>query len=86
MKTIDLYSESNSEIIRITTTNHNYNILQKLQYLGGFKRFGLDIYDEGKHLNFGHNDLDRMKVFLNKEFYPNVIDTINYNSFKNKFN
>lgn len=50
MKTIQIYNESNKTNTTLTVTNKEYNIVEGLQYLGGFKRFGMSIYDEGRHL------------------------------------
>lgn len=82
MKTVDLYNEHNRENVRLTITDNNFKILEQLESIGGFKRFGLTVYDEGKHIKRGVNDLDIMKAFLNTVFSVNVIDRMEYKNLK----
>ena len=47
-KIVDLFNEVTKESIRLTVNNNDFEVLLSLQYIGGFKRFGLSLYDEVK--------------------------------------
>lgn len=70
-KVVDLFNEVTKESLRLAVSNNDFKFLESLQYIGGFKRFGLSLYDDVKGsarqktemLNF----LD--EVFQNKNLF-----------------
>lgn len=62
--TIDLYSAELKKEMRINVTEKQLNSIEKISTLGGFKRFSIDIYDEGKHLTKSHDVQRAVKDFL----------------------
>lgn len=85
MKIIDLYNETTKVSCRRAVTENTYKMIKALQYLGGFKRFGLEIYDEGVHIVEKEYDLEWVKVFLNDIFYLNVLCCLEYEGIKREF-
>lgn len=63
MKHIQIYNEVTRETTNIIVGSKDYKIIKSLQYKGGFKRFGLDIYDEGKHIKQASPEKDIVNVF-----------------------
>lgn len=68
-KIIHIFNEVTLETSVITVSNKDYKTLQKLEFCGGFKRFGLSIYDEIKNLKTETNKLIQClnDIFANKE-------------------
>lgn len=62
--TIDLYSSELKKEMRINVTEKQLNKIERLTTLGGFNRFSIDIYDEGKHLTKSHDVQRAVKDFL----------------------
>ena len=62
--TIDLYSSELKKGMRINVTAKQLNEIERLTTLGGFNRFSIDIYDEGKHLTKSHDVQRAVKDFL----------------------
>ena len=62
--TIDLYSSELKKEMRINVTEKQLNKIEQLSSLGGFNRFSVDIYDEGKHLTKSHDVQRAVKDFL----------------------
>lgn len=69
MKTVHIFNEVDLSNAVLTVSKKQYKELERLEYLGGFKRFGLSVYDEGKHLVKSHKNeiVDCLnKIFGNK--------------------
>lgn len=47
-KIVDLFNEVTLESTRLTVSNNDFKVLESLEYAGGFKRFGLSLYDNVK--------------------------------------
>ena len=50
MKSIRLYNQTSKATVLLTVSEKNYSNIERLQYMGGIKRFGLAVYEEGEHL------------------------------------
>lgn len=48
MKVVNLYNEVTQESVQLSINNKDFKTLEYLQYVGGFKRFGISLYDEVK--------------------------------------
>lgn len=62
--TIDLFSAELKKELRINVNSKQLKQLETLSTLGGFKRFGLSIYDEGKHLTASNESKRHINTFL----------------------
>lgn len=47
-KIVDLFNEVTLKSTRLTVSNNDFKVLGSLNFLGGFKRFGLSLYDDVK--------------------------------------
>ena len=45
---VQLYNDFTHETIKVGVTKKDFKILQQLEYVGGFRRFGLAVYDDVK--------------------------------------
>jgi hypothetical protein len=50
MKTLIIYNEITKDQYWLTVTNVQNKNIERLQNSGGFRRFGVTLYDEGNHL------------------------------------
>jgi hypothetical protein len=67
MKTIILHPEQNNlQTLKINVREKDYKKLKKLQYSGGFKRYGLSIYAE--NIKGQYKDSEKLSEYLNKVF------------------
>jgi ATP-dependent protease ClpP protease subunit len=68
MKIVDLYNEISTTTVRLAVTDKDYKVLERLKSLGGFKRFGLSIYDNSKTAQRQRTELLNFlsETFLNK--------------------
>ena len=74
--TIDLYSAETKKETRINVTEKQLNKIEQLSTLGGFNRFSIDIYDEGKHLTKSHDVQRAVKDFLIGIMLPGELKNI----------
>lgn len=81
--TIDLYSAELKKEMRINVkkifnfpTEKQLNKIEQLSTLGGFNRFSVDIYDEGKHLTKSHDVQRAVKDFLIGIMLPGELKNI----------
>lgn len=65
MKVVNLYNEVTQESVQLSINNKDFKTLESLQYVGGFKRFGLSLHDEVKQ---GIRQKKEMLNFLNSVF------------------
>lgn len=66
MKVVDLMKEDGSnESVRLTVTSKDYKVLKSLEYIGGFKRFGIALYDD---VHKGIRQKDELLNFLSGVF------------------
>ena len=65
MNCIHLYNIKTKQITIINVTDGKLKELEKLQYIGGFKRFGLEIENDNVR---GKKDLKRIETFINEIF------------------
>ena len=69
MKRIILYPEQNDlSILKIIVRDKDYQNLKKMQYSGGFKRFGLSLYDDIKNGTYTKSDAEILAKWLNNVF------------------
>ena len=65
MKIINLYNEVNKDSVQLTVSNKDFKTLESLQFVGGFKRFGISLYDE---VNKAKRQKKEVLEFLNGIF------------------
>jgi len=58
----------NAETHKILVREKDYKALRKMQYSGGFKRFEMDIYDEGMKARHTLKDSSALSAFLSPIF------------------
>lgn len=67
MKSIILYPEQNNlKPLQIVVREKDYKDLKKMQYSGGFKRFGLSVIDD--KIKGKYKDWEKLGEYLGKIF------------------
>lgn len=65
MNCIHLYNIESKQITIVNVTDSKLKELEKLQHIGGFKRFGLEIENDNVR---GKKDLKKVETFINEIF------------------
>jgi hypothetical protein len=68
MKIVNLYDEVTTESVQLRITNKDFKTLKRLECLGGFRRYGLTLYDEVKNAKRQRTELLNFLsgIFVNK--------------------
>jgi hypothetical protein len=73
MKQIYLRENTTSaNLYQILVREKDFKALEKMQYSGGFKRFEIDIYQEGMKIKPSLKDSKMLSDFLQSVFIPNT--------------